>query len=62
MARVFILQEPKAHMDLSSCNKYGVVHTLLVNNERRPSVFDTAEFVRSVLQKVKDANYDTVTV
>lgn len=58
MSRVFILQAPKAHMDLSSCAKYGDIVTLFVDQERRPSVFDTEEFGKEVLQRLEKHNFD----
>lgn len=58
MSRIFLLQEPKAHMDLTSLAKYGETITLFVNNEKRPSVFDTEEFGNAVLQRLEQHKFD----
>lgn len=58
MRRLFILEEVRRNIDLSSANELGEVIQLFEQDERRPGLFDVDAFVDAVQERLYSVNFD----
>lgn len=58
--RVFLLEEPKADIDVSLAKEYGELRILFDRERRRSSVFRTTAFGWEILNRLKENEFDAV--
>jgi|AntAceMinimDraft_18_1070375.scaffolds.fasta_scaffold87182_2 hypothetical protein len=58
MPKVFIIEEPRRYIDVSSAEKFGEIIYLFKPMQRRVGVFDHPRYGRAVLQQLLIHNYD----
>lgn len=58
MGRVFVVEKPKAHINISFCCQYGQIVYLFAKGDKRCSIFDVKEFGRAVLAKLEEHDFD----
>ena len=56
--RVFMLETPRRHLDVSPAEKYGEIHELFSAADRRPSVFDSQSYVEAVAAALRAKGFD----
>ena len=53
MARVFLIEPVRNHIDLSSCEHFGeIIYVFQGRDDRRPSLFDVENFGNEVLNRL----------
>ena len=58
MSKVFLIEEPRSDIDLSTARDFGEIHVLFPPNEHRASVFNCAEFGEEALSRLRHLDYD----
>lgn len=58
MGRVFLVEPPRANMDISKAEAFGELVYLFGPGVRRCSIFDVEEFTSDVAQRLKELDFD----
>jgi len=58
MNRVFIIEPPRTYVDTSKASAFGDIYYVFNHEDRRCSVFHSAEFGRTVLDSLKTLKFD----
>lgn len=61
MSKVFVLEPPKANIDVTKAERYGEVVYVFERDTRRPSVFQSTSFGEAVIRRLAELGYDPVT-
>lgn len=57
MARVFLVEHPRAHIDVKKAEKFGQLTYIFALNDRRASVFAVNAFVVDALDRLENASF-----
>lgn len=58
MTRVFLIEEPRGNINLTTARDFGTLQILFPLEEHRTSVFNCIEFGEHVISKLQEANFD----
>ena len=58
MRRVFLIEQPRSHIDLAKASEFGELTYVFNRDDRRDSVFSCNGFVGSALKSLKQLNFD----
>lgn len=59
MSRVFFIERPtRKGIDVSSASAFGEIHILFSGEDRRPSIFDSHEFVDKVMKALAAVDFN----
>ena len=59
MSRVFLVERPKANIDVTKAEEFGELNYVFGPDDRRCSVFRTTEFGHEVIARLETAKYDS---
>lgn len=57
-SRVFIIEQPKRHLDIESAKVYGDIHYLFSLKDRRASVLNTEMYISDILLHLNIAKFN----
>ena len=58
MPRVFILEQPKANIDISHAGTFGPITYVFGPKDRRSSVFNVGDYIGDVISSLKRNKFD----
>lgn len=56
--RVFLIEEPRSNIDLSTARDFGNLHILFPMHEHRTSVFNCSEFGDQVIDRLRGLSFN----
>lgn len=58
MARVFVLERPRRHIDLTDAEEYGEITFLFGDNDRRSSIMQSNLYIADVIAALKAHSFN----
>jgi hypothetical protein len=58
MKRVFLIERPRTHIDLTRAEEYGTITLIFDEGDRRCSVFDSVRFGERVVRRLEQLAFD----